>query len=103
MDRRCVQPRLTVSHPNILIISEVPMGAPNGFGVTLKNLFTGWPRERIRYFYNRAQYRDLPKEGLDFRFAPIPSSPGRRYALPMWLGLTPNGAATTRESGYGAT
>ena len=89
MDRRCVQPRLTVSHPNILIISEVPMGAPNGFGVTLKNLFTGWPRERIRYFYNRAQYRDLPKEGLDFRFAPVPSSPGRRYALPMWLGLTP--------------
>ena len=88
MDRRCVQPRLTVSHPNILIISEVPMGAPNGFE-SLKNLFTGWPRERIRYFYNRAQYRDLPKEGLDFRFAPVPSSPGRRYALPMWVGLTP--------------
>ena len=65
------------------------MGAPNGFGVTLKNLFAGWPRERIRYFYNRPQYRDLPKDGLDFRFAPVPSSPGRRYALPMWLGLTP--------------
>ena len=89
MDRRCVQPRLTVSHPNIPVISEVPIGAPNGFGVTLKNLFTGWPRERIRYFYNDAQYRDLPKEGLDFRFAPVPSSPGRRCALPMWLGLTP--------------
>ena len=60
MDRRCVQPRLTVSHPNILIISEVP-GRAQRLRSDAKNHYTGWPRERIRYFYNRAQYRDLPK------------------------------------------
>jgi hypothetical protein len=76
-------------HPKVLIVSEVPLGAPNGFGVTLKNLFTGWPREKIRYFYNRADYRDLPKADLDFRYAPVPNSPGRRHAIPKWLGITP--------------
>ena len=66
------------------------MGAPNGFGVTLKNLFEGWPQESIRYFYNRGEYRELPMAaGLDFRFARVPSSPGRKFALPMWLGITP--------------
>ncbi len=78
-----------MGYPGVIIVSEVPLGAPNGFGVTLKNLFTGWPKEKIRYFYNRADYRNLPMADLDFRFAPVPSSPGRRHALLMWLGLNP--------------
>ena len=78
-----------MKHPKILIVSEVPLGAPNGFGVTLKNLFRGWPREKIRYFYNSADYRKLPKEDLDFRYAPVPNFSCRRQAIPMWLGLTP--------------
>ncbi|MDE0821249.1 MAG: hypothetical protein OSA95_09015, partial [Opitutales bacterium] len=76
-------------HPKVLIVSEVPLGAPNGFGVTLKNLFTGWPREKIRYFYNSADYRKLTKANLDFRYAPVPNFPSRRQAIPMWLGITP--------------
>jgi glycosyltransferase involved in cell wall biosynthesis len=76
-------------HPKVLIVSEVPLGAPNGFGVTLKNLFTGWPREKIRYFYNSADYRELTKSNLDFRYAPVPNFPSRRQAIPMWLGITP--------------
>ena len=86
---RVLKPPLLLSFPNILIVSEVPLGAPNGFGVTLKNLFAGWPRETIRYFYNRADYRNLPKADLDFRYAPVPNSPGRRHAIPKWLGITP--------------
>ena len=65
------------------------MGTPNGFGVTLKNLFGDWPRENIRFFYNREEYRLQPKSDLDFRFAPVPASPGRRYAIPKILGITP--------------
>lgn len=65
------------------------MGTPNGFGVTLKNLFGNWPRENIRFFYNREEYRNQPKSDLDFRFAPVPASPGRRYAIPKTLGITP--------------
>ena len=76
-------------HPKVLIVSEVPLGAPNGFGITLKNLFTGWPREKIRYFYNSADYRKLTKANLDFRYAPVPNFPSRRQAIPMWLGITP--------------
>jgi glycosyltransferase involved in cell wall biosynthesis len=78
-----------LSHTKVLIVSEVPLGAPNGFGVTLKNLFTGWPREQIRYFYNSADYRKLAKANLDFRYAPVPNFPSRRHAIPMWLGITP--------------
>ena len=65
------------------------MGAPNGFGVTLQNLFGNWPRENLRYFYNRGEYRDMPKADLDFRFAPVPASHGRRFAIPKILGITP--------------
>ena len=65
------------------------MGAPNGFGVTLQNLFGSWPRENIRYFYNRGEYTQQPKADLDFRFAPVPASPGRRFAIPKILGISP--------------
>ena len=78
-----------MSYPNILIVSEVPLGAPNGFGVTLQNLFGEWPRHKIRYFYNRREYRQLKLPNLDFRFAPVPASPGRRFAIPKLLGLAP--------------
>lgn len=65
------------------------MGTPNGFGVTLQNLFASWPREKIRYFYNRGEYIEQPKADLDFRFAPVPASPGRRFAIPKILGMAP--------------
>ena len=66
------------------------MGTPNGFGVTLQNLFGGYPMESLRFFYNRADYRRQPKSlGVDFRFAPVPASSGRRFAIPKILGIRP--------------
>jgi hypothetical protein len=78
-----------LSRPNILIVSEVPLGASNGFGVTLQNLFGDWPPANIRFFFTRGEYLGLPLRGLDFRFAPVPASPGRRFAIPKLLGLVP--------------
>lgn len=66
------------------------MGTPNGFGVTLQNMFGAWAKENLRFFYNRAEYHPQPKSsGIDFRFAPVPASLGRRFAIPKILGLRP--------------
>ncbi len=75
--------------PYLLIVSENPFGFDNGFGVTLSNLFAGWPPERLRILYTSDQFQPDRSQFPDAIRAHVPLSPGRRFAIPFLLGLKP--------------
>ena len=45
------------SFPRVLVISSAPIGSLCGTGITLGNLFRGWPADRIRKYSERLQHR----------------------------------------------
>lgn len=44
------------SFPRLLIIDEVPFGNHTGYGVTVTNLFRGWPVDRLAQIYRMTDY-----------------------------------------------
>jgi glycosyltransferase involved in cell wall biosynthesis len=79
---------LTGQLPRTLIVSEAPFSHTNGFGVTLSNLFEGWPADRLRLFYTGADVSS-PERKCPTTYADIPGHWGRRYSVPYLLGLRP--------------
>jgi glycosyltransferase involved in cell wall biosynthesis len=77
--------------PNILVVSEQPFSLDNGFGVTLSNLFDGWPQERIACFYTYKYYQSQPfqKFCVFQKPAHVRWHHGRRHAIPMLVGVKP--------------
>jgi len=79
------------SKPAVLVLSEEPFGLDNGFGVTLHNLFSGWPDDKLCVFYtHRFSNSNLSSDRCALQVhSPVNASGGRRYALPMLLGIKP--------------
>ena len=74
-----------IADQNILIITETPPGTPNGFGVTLQNLFEGKKYETIFTDESFIKYSKPDK----VTFAHVPNHRGKRYALPFFQGKNP--------------
>ena len=79
------------SIPAVLVLSEEPFGLDNGFGVTLHNLFAGWPDEKLYVFYAHQHSKSDHNSGRRTPqiHCPVNAHHGRRYALPMLLGIKP--------------
>lgn len=77
------------SFPRVLLISEQPIDAQNGFGVTLRTFFFGWPREKLAQLHSSK----AASKQSDFchitRYGDIPGNRGRRDGLMFYLGRTP--------------
>lgn len=50
--------------PRLLLINEVPFGNHTGYGVTITNLFRGWPRERLAEIYRMIDYEPDMSVGM---------------------------------------
>jgi glycosyltransferase involved in cell wall biosynthesis len=48
--------RKTEDFPRLLLVDEVPFGNHTGYGVTITNLFRGWPKDRLAEIYRMADY-----------------------------------------------
>lgn len=83
------QPDDRTSVPRTLVISEAPLSAANGFGVTLTTFFQGWPGERLLQFYTRAEFDPDPEDRARTVFGDIPGHWGRRYAIEWMCGQRP--------------
>ena len=79
-------------YPKVLVVSESPLSLDNGFGVTLHNLFNKWPQEKIGVFYTHKyiQHQTLGQRCVFQRHSHIHWHHGRRYALPMLVGIKPS-------------
>jgi glycosyltransferase involved in cell wall biosynthesis len=75
--------------PKVLVICESPFSLDNGFGVTLSNLFLGWPSDCLGLFYFSKAYKASHRKVAVQSHAHVPASPSRRHALPMLLGIRP--------------
>jgi glycosyltransferase involved in cell wall biosynthesis len=78
-----------VSYPRVLIVCESPFGLDNGFGVTLTNLFEGWPSDRLAVFFVNNNYQPSSRVCYFQQYARAMSSPRRLSAIPFVLGIRP--------------
>ena len=85
-----------VSYPKVLIVCESTLGLDNGFGVTLTNLFDGWPTECLAVFFVN-NYQPSSRSCYFQQYAKAISSPRRLSAIPFLLGIRPEWR--TRYSG----
>lgn len=75
--------------PRVLLVSEQPMDAQNGFGVTLRTLFSGWPREKLAQLHSSRAASNRSELCQITRYGDIPGNRGRRDGLSFYFGRTP--------------
>lgn len=55
--------------PRVLIVSAAPLSTTSATGITLQNLFSGWPKERLAQIYDDASVPDPSTCGSYRRFS----------------------------------
>ncbi|WP_433349158.1 glycosyltransferase family protein [Micromonospora sp. CA-111912] len=79
-------------HPRVLVVGAAVFGRTSGTGITLSNLFAGWPRQRLAQLYaeDREPDTDVCQRflRLDPRSAPV------EYHLFRWRARTTRGTSS---------
>ncbi|MFI1196763.1 glycosyltransferase [Micromonospora sp. NPDC020750] len=84
-------------HPRVLVVGAAVFGRASGTGITLSNLFAGWPRQRLAQLYaeDREPDTDVCQRflRLDPRSAPV------EYHLFRWRARTTRGTSAGARNG----
>ncbi|MGW1060274.1 glycosyltransferase family protein [Micromonospora rubida] len=87
-------------HPRVLVVGAAVFGRASGTGITLSNLFAGWPRQRLAQLYAEDQEPDTDVcqqfLRLDPRSAPV------EYHLFRWRARTTRGTWSGARTGSAA-
>ncbi|NBE84202.1 glycosyltransferase family protein [Micromonospora rubida] len=88
-------------HPRVLVVGAAGFGRASGTGITLSNLFAGWPRQRLAQLYAE----DLePDTDVCQRFLRLdPRSAPVEYHLFRWRARTTRGTSPGARNGSAVT
>ncbi|MBM0240148.1 hypothetical protein JNW88_29005, partial [Micromonospora sp. ATA32] len=81
-------------HPRVLVVAALPFSSSTGGGITLSNLFHGWPRDRIAQLHTEG----VPTTEVCERYFQLPprNAPVEHHVRRLLDGLRRGGPGTAR-------